>query len=187
MRSAKLRRQCRRRSPPRTARGPGALLELGPPTRAARPRARPRGRATRRGCPPEFRTAETSSRAWPCAASISAAPSGAPCVASVPCLFGAPKPITVRQAIIVGRSCALASAIAASIAAGSWPSTAIVCQPAASKRARWSRLVESEVEPSMVIWLSSHSTMRRESRRWPARSMASWLTPSIRHPSPAMT
>ncbi len=121
------------------------------------------------------------------AASISAAPSGAPWVASVPCLLGAPNPITVRQSIIVGRSWRFASASAASIAAGSWPSIAIVCQPAAAKRARWSMLVESEVEPSMVIWLSSHNTIRRESLRWPARSIASWLTPSIRQPSPAMT
>ena len=30
-----------------------------------------------------------------------------PCDASVPCLFGAPNPITVRQAISVGRSCRL--------------------------------------------------------------------------------
>ncbi len=41
--------------------------------------------------------------------------------------------------------------------------------------------------PSMVMRLSSHSTISRLSFRWPARSIASWLTPSIRQPSPAMT
>ena len=55
------------------------------------------------------------------------------------------------QAIIVGPVCALASSSAASIAAGSWPSMAIVCQPAASKRSSWLSLVASEVAPSIVM------------------------------------
>ena len=37
------------------------------------------------------------------AAAASSAPSGAPCAAALPCLFGAPLPIIVRQAISVGR------------------------------------------------------------------------------------
>ena len=53
------------------------------------------------------------------AAAISASPRGAPWVAAVPCLFGAPKPITVLQAISEGLSLVCAAAIAAATAAGS--------------------------------------------------------------------
>ena len=51
--------------------------------------------------------------------------------ASVPCLFGAPQPMTVLQQISVGRRVsALAARIAASMATGSWPSTfGTTCQP----------------------------------------------------------
>jgi hypothetical protein len=45
-------------------------------------------------------------------------------------LFGEPKPITVRTAIRLGRSSAIAAPIAASMAARSLPSvTRLVCQP----------------------------------------------------------
>src|SRR6185295_982439 len=50
-----------------------------------------------------------------------------------------------------------------------------------------SSLVERSVWPSMVTLLSSHSTISRPSPRCPARPIASWLTPSIRQPSPAIT
>jgi hypothetical protein len=50
-----------------------------------------------------------------------------------------------------------------------------------------SSLVDSEVSPSMVILLSSHSTLRRPSFSVAARPIASWLMPSIRQPSPAIT
>jgi len=65
---------------------------------------------------------------------ISSAPSGAPWDFSVPALFGAPKPMMVRQAISEGRSlpCAFSSALA--IASGSCPSMRVAVQPAASKR-----------------------------------------------------
>src|SRR5210317_1040678 len=53
------------------------------------------------------------------AAATSSSPSGAPWVDAVPCLFGAPKPMTVLQQIIVGRSVsAAARSIAAAIATG---------------------------------------------------------------------
>ena len=48
----------------------------------------------------------------------------------VPCFFGAPKPMIVRQAISEGLSVtASAACVAAAIAAGSCPSTACTCQP----------------------------------------------------------
>jgi hypothetical protein len=60
-------------------------------------------------------------------------------------------------------------------------------QPAASKRFIWSVESDSEVGPSMEMLLSSNSTISLLSFRWPASVMASWLMPSIRQPSPAMT
>ena len=68
------------------------------------------------------------------AAAISSAPSGAPWLFSVPPLFGAPKPIVVRQAISDGRSESLATSMARAIAVGSWPSIRSAIQPADSKR-----------------------------------------------------
>ena len=64
----------------------------------------------------------------------SSGPSGEPCDFSLPALVGAPKPITVRQAIRLGRSDVCAAAIAAAIASGSWPSTRQAFQPQASNR-----------------------------------------------------
>ena len=54
-------------------------------------------------------------------------------------------------------------------------------------RASWSSEHDSDVAPSIEISLSSNSTIRRLSLRWPASEIASWLRPSIRQPSPAMT
>ncbi len=64
-------------------------------------------------------------------AATSASPSAAPCVASVPCLFGEPQPMTVLQQMSDGRSAsAVAAWIARSIAAASCPSTSrTTCQP----------------------------------------------------------
>ena len=53
-------------------------------------------------------------------AATSASPSAAPCVASVPCLFGEPQPMMVLQQMSEGRSpSALAAAMARSTAAAS--------------------------------------------------------------------
>src|SRR3954471_14758884 len=65
---------------------------------------------------------------------ISSAPSGEPCEEDLPALVGAPKPIVVLQAIIVGLSDFFAAAIALAIACGSCPSIRLAAQPAASKR-----------------------------------------------------
>src|SRR2546422_7597765 len=54
---------------------------------------------------------------------ISSTPRGEPWHFSVPALLGAPKPMTVRQAISDGRSQACAAAIAFAIAAGDRKST----------------------------------------------------------------
>ena len=77
--------------------------------------------------------------------------------------------------------------IAAVIACGSWPSRRQTFQPLAANRAAWSSEHDSEVAPSIEIRLSSNSTIRRLSRKWPASEIASWLRPSIRQPSPAIT
>ena len=66
--------------------------------RARRPRAKARG------CRSEFRRVARSSRASARAPAISSAPSAEPWLFSLPALFGAPKPMVVRQAIIEGRS-----------------------------------------------------------------------------------
>ena len=68
----------------------------------------------------------------------------------------------------------------------SWPSTVDASHPEASKRLIWSSFTVRSVGPSMEIELSSNSTINFESFRCPASDMASWLMPSIRHPSPAM-
>src|SRR5665647_2428903 len=65
---------------------------------------------------------------------ISSAPSGEPCEDDLPALVGAPKPMVVLQAIMVGRSDFCAWAMADAIACGSWPSTRDAVQPQASKR-----------------------------------------------------
>ena len=62
------------------------------------------------------------------AAAISVSPSGAPCTPEVPCLAGAPKPITVLQRIRLGRSSAFAAVMAADTASISCPSHASTCQ-----------------------------------------------------------
>ncbi len=164
------------------------------------------GEASRRFCQssrapdprdPALRQSETTSSgssngAWsqPTASrtpAISSSPVMAPCAFAVPASVGAPKPMTVLQAIIDGRSDIFALSMAALTASMSCPSTSITSHPAAVKRVIWSIEVDRLVAPSMVMPLSSKRTMSLDSLRCPARSMASWLTPSIRQPSPAKT
>ncbi len=121
------------------------------------------------------------------AAASSSAPSGSPWALEVPAFLGAPKPITVLQAIIVGLLDLWARRIAASIASGSCPSTRSARQPQALKRATWSTLSVIESGPSIEMPLSSHSTISLLSFWWPASAIASWLMPSIRSPSEAST
>ena len=154
-------------------------------SRARRPRSATLAHAPRTD-------AGTSKGAWlqpseERAASISAAPSGAPWVLCEPAMVGAPLPMTVRQAISDGLAERRALAMAAATASGSCPSTDCTSQPAARKRIGWFIEVASVVFPSIEMPLSSHSTISRDSFRWPARSMASWLMPSCRQPSPATT
>ena len=84
-------------------------------------------------------------------------PSAAPCVAAVPCAFGAPYPMTVLQHRIDGRSVAArAASIAAIIASESWPSTlGTTCQPYAAKRRGVSSVNQPRVSPSIEMPLSS--------------------------------
>ena len=94
----------------------------------------------------------------------------------------------VRAAISQGfDGSALAFLMAAEICAGSWPSMAIVFQFEASKRFSWSSDTERFVAPSIEIELSSQKTMSLPSFKCPASEIASWLMPSMRQPSPAIT
>ena len=89
-------------------------------------------------------------------AAISSAPSGEPCAFAVSTLVGAPKPMWVLHEMMVGRSAsACASSMASAIAGRSCPSTVNVCHPYAANRAGTSSLNASEVDPSIVISLSS--------------------------------
>ena len=122
------------------------------------------------------------------AAAISSAPSGAPCAFSVPCRFGAPKPMTVRQAISDGRSLSRAASIAAAIACR------VVAvdparRPAASLEAR-KLVVRGRTARSRRRWrCRCRRTARSAGRARDGRraTIASWLMPSIRQPSPAIT
>ena len=88
---------------------------------------------------------------------------------------------------IVGRRLARAFVSASSMAAGSWPSISITCQPDARKRAGWFVASAISTVPSIVMLLLSQSTISLPSFSRPASEIASWLTPSIRQPSPAIT
>ncbi len=92
------------------------------------------------------------------AAATSSGPSGEPCDFAVSIAFGAPNAMWLRTITSEGRSVsAWAAAIACSSAAtSSESSTCWTCQPCASKRLPLSSVVyESEVVPSIVMWLSS--------------------------------
>ncbi len=105
----------------------------------------------------------------------------------VSCLVGAPKPMWVRQSIIAGHSLSLASMIARSMSSGSCPSHSCTDQPAASNRFRWSVTSLRITLPSIEMPLSSQKTISLRSFCLPASPIASWLIPSIRQPSPAIT
>jgi transketolase len=66
------------------------------------------------------------------AAATSSAPSGLPCTAEVPCLFGAPLPMIVLQATSDGRGSASASSIARATSFTSCPSQLTTCHPVAA-------------------------------------------------------
>ncbi len=121
------------------------------------------------------------------APATSSAPGASLCAFCVPWRLGMPKPMMVLQAMRTGLSLFCAQCSARETSAASWPSTWTVFQPADWKRSIVSVLSASEVAPSMVMELSSNSTIRRLSRRCPASVIASWLMPSIRSPSLAMT
>ena len=111
-------------------------------------------------------------------------------MSAVPSWPIAPLPMVVRQTISVGfdRTGATASAIAASSAARSWPSTGpITCQPQARNRAGVSSANQPATSPSMLMPLSSYSATSLPRRSVPASEITSWLMPSIRQPSPMNT
>ena len=103
------------------------------------------------------------------------------------CFVGAPNPMCVRQSIIAGLSVAFASPSARSMSSGSCPSHACTDHPEAANRAFWSVTSARLTFPSIEIPLSSHITISRRNRCLPASPIASWLIPSIRQPSPAIT
>jgi hypothetical protein len=118
------------------------------------------------------------------AAAISSAPSGEPWTLWVPCLFGAPKPMIVLQAIKVG----LVGLVGGfdrggdrfGIVAVDFDRVPVHGLEAGDLVGR----VGQRHGPSMVIELLSQNTISLFSFRWPASAMASWLMPSIRQPSP---
>ena len=73
------------------------------------------------------------------------------------------------------------------MSSGSCPSHSCTDQPEAANRAFWSVTSARLTLPSIEIPLSSHITISRLSRCFPASPIASWLIPSIRQPSPAIT
>ena len=78
--------------------------------------------------------------------------------------------------------------IARSMSSGSWPSHACTDQPAASNRCLLVGDVRRGITlPSIEMPLSSQNTMSLLSFCLPASPIASWLMPSIRQPSPAIT
>ncbi len=93
----------------------------------------------------------------------------------------------VRQSISAGHSLAFASTIARSMSSGSWPSHSCTDHPEASNRAFWSVTSDRITFPSIEMPLLSQKTISFDSFCLPASPIASWLIPSIRQPSPAMT
>ena len=116
--------------------------------------------------------------------STSSLPKGAPWVFSVPAKFGEPNPIIVLHAIKDGFFDILALSIALDISSKLWPSIFWVCQPLDLNLDNWLVDVDKLVLPSIEILLSSQKTINLESFRWPAKSIASWLIPSCKQPSP---
>ena len=94
------------------------------------------------------------------APATTSSPGASLCALRVPSMPGMPKPITVRQAIITGRSASCAALRARKTSSASWPLQLSVIQPAALKRSSMFSVRDRSVEPSIVMELSSHSTIR---------------------------
>ena len=121
------------------------------------------------------------------AAATSSAPSAAPCVASVPCLFGAPQPMIVLQQISDGRSvCACAPSIAACDRVGIVAVDVRHHVPAvgleALRRVVGEPALDLAVDRDAVVVVEARSACRASSV--PASEQASCEMPSIRQPSP---
>ena len=106
----------------------------------------------------------------------------------VPALVGAPRPMMVRQAISVGFLRAHGEGqrgvdLVRIMAIDPLGRPAIGGETASARRPRQ----DSAVSPSIETWLSSYRTVSLDRPRWPASAAASWLMPSIRSPSEAMT
>ena len=100
------------------------------------------------------------------------------------------KPICVWRIHNVGEPrCCLALLSAFSSASRSSPisPSCTTFHPYEVKRATTSSEHVSAVLPSIVILLSSYTQISRSRPRCPANEAASWLMPSIKQPSPAMT
>ena len=124
---------------------------------------------------------------WAFVSSISSRPKGAPWADDLPCLFGEPKPILVLQAINVGLLDFWALEIAFDIWFWSCPLIDIVFHWYALKRLTVFSEFDKLTGPSIEIPLSSKKTINFFNFRWPARDAASWLIPSIKSPSLAIT
>ena len=91
----------------------------------------------------------------------------------------------VRHEIIDGWSVTdWATLIASRIASVSWPSISCTCQCDARNRSVWLSETARLVAPSIETELLSKNAISLPSFRCPANEIASWLMPSIRHPSP---
>ena len=124
-------RRARRRTPP------GRDLVVRPPPRAGHGAAGLE-LAGRRCRPPAWRRRRGAVRTPPSSLIASSGfSSGLPCLPSLSSTSRAPLPFFVRATITVGRSCGLGGlgVARASIAATSWPSISIACQPYALARA----------------------------------------------------
>ena len=94
--------------------------------------------------------------------------------------------MVVRQAISVGRSLRWAAASASRIAAASWPSMRQRLPAGGRKRASWSAESDKRgraVDRDVVV-VEEHDQLVQ--LQMAGERVASWLTPSIRSPSPAM-
>jgi hypothetical protein len=105
---------------------------------------------------------------------------------AVSCFLGLPKPIWVLQSTITGRSDALAAVSARSMSTGRGRRRKHLPAGGGEARALVGHVRQATL-PSMEMSLLSHSTISFDSFCMPARPIASWLMPSIRQPSPAMT
>ena len=118
---------------------------------------------------------------------ISSLPRGAPWADDVPAFEGDPNPIIVLQAISDGEFVFNSSFIASSISWWLCPLISLVLQPEASNLFNWSVESDKSNDPSIEISLLSYKTTKFDKPKCPARPIASWLIPSIKSPSDAIT